>query len=85
MVRGRGRGEVKGSGEGVGERGWGKGFGFGVHAACTTKPIAASARKVGSSAAHAPSHARGRPLSNSAAISAGEIPCPGFVSQCATQ
>ena len=54
VARGRGRGEVKGSGEGVGERGWGKGFGFGVHAACTTKPIAASARKVGSSAAHAP-------------------------------
>ena len=38
-----------------------------------------------SSAAHAPSHALGRPVSISVAMSDGEIPWPGSVSQCAAQ
>jgi len=61
--------------------GLGLGFGSRMHAACTTKPTAARPRKVGSSAAHGPSHAR----DELEMMSDGEIPCPGFVSQCAAQ
>ena len=62
-----------GSGLGLG-LGLGLGFGLGMHAACTRKPTAASPRKVGSSAAHAPSHARDAVEM----ISEGEIPWVGL-------